>query len=155
MVGCYGGGGKTADKLYYLNKIMNGVEWYWNIDLPKHFICEHPVGTVLGKADYGDYLCVYQGVTVGANFRGEECIWPSIGNHVTLYANATVIGNSKIGNYVIIGANAFILNETVPDNSIVFGSSPDLLIRQYSKKEIEDKLIRIWEFREDKADDRQ
>lgn len=149
------GGGKTADKLYYLNKIMNGVEWYWNIDLPKHFICEHPVGTVLGKADYGDYLCVYQGVTVGANFRGEECIWPSIGNHVTLYANATVIGNSKIGNYVIIGANAFILNETVPDNSIVFGSSPDLLIRQYSKKEIEDKLIRIREFREDKADDRQ
>lgn len=123
---------------------MNGVEWYWNIEFSKHFICAHPIGTVLGKADYGDHLCVYQGVTVGANFRGEECIWPSIGNYVTLYANATVIGDARIGNNVIIAANAFVLNEIVPDNCVVFGSSPDLKIKLCSKAEIEDKLVRIW-----------
>lgn len=29
---------QLADKIYYLNKIMNGVDWYWAIELPKHFV---------------------------------------------------------------------------------------------------------------------
>ena len=133
-----------ADKIYYLNKIMNGVEWYWNIELPEHFLCEHPVGSVLGRAEYGDYLCVYQGVTIGANFVKETCIYPVLGNFVTLYANATVLGSSRIGNHVVVAANAFVMNEAIPDNCVVFGSSPALTVRKYSEKEMRDKFIRIW-----------
>lgn len=139
-----GGGTELADKLYYLNKIMNCVEWYWNIELPEHFVVEHPVGTVLGKAVYGDNLCVFQGVTIGANFKEKDCIWPIIGDHVTLYANSSVIGNCNIGSNVIVAANAFIFNENVPDNSIVFGSSPDLTIRKCTVEENRKKMIRIW-----------
>lgn len=135
-----------ADKIYYLNKVMNGVEWYWNIELPEHFLCEHPIGSVLGKAEYGDYLCIYQGVTVGANFVKEDCIYPVLGEYVTLYANAVVLGSSRIGNNVIVAANAFVMNETIHDNCVVFGSSPHLIVREYSQKEIRDKIARIWNF---------
>lgn len=44
---------KRADYVYYLNKIMHGVDWYHEIKLPVHFGIEHPVGSVLGKAEYG------------------------------------------------------------------------------------------------------
>ncbi len=135
---------ELADKIYYLNKIMNDVEWYWNIELPEHFLCEHPIGSVLGKAEYGDYLCVYQGVTVGANFKNETCIYPILDEFVTLYANATVLGSSRIGKHVVVAANAFVMNEKIPDNCVVFGSSPALTIRTYSEKEMRDKFMRIW-----------
>ena len=138
------GGAELADKLYYLNKIINCVEWYWNIELPEHFVVEHPVGTVLGKAEYGDYLCVFQGVTVGANFREMQCIWPVIGDHVTLYSNSSVIGGCRIGSNVIVAANAFIFNEDIPDNSVVFGSSPGLTVRRCTADENRKMMIRMW-----------
>ena len=145
-IGKLSGGAILADKLYYLNKIINGVEWYWNIELPEHFVVEHPLGSVLGRAQYGDYFCIYQGVTVGANFNEGECIWPIIGNNVTMYANSTVIGECIIGNNVIIGANAFLINEKIPDNCIVYGSSPDIIIKTMPEDEIKKKLVRIWKF---------
>lgn len=50
-----GGGTALADKIYYLNKIMNCIEVYWNVNFTPHFIVDHPVGSVLGRAEYGDY----------------------------------------------------------------------------------------------------
>lgn len=47
---------ELADKVYYLNKIMNSVDLYWAIELPRHFIVEHPLGCVMGRAQYGDYV---------------------------------------------------------------------------------------------------
>ncbi|MGN0639061.1 MAG: hypothetical protein ACI4J0_11875 [Huintestinicola sp.] len=125
---------------------MNGVEWYWNIELPEHFIVEHPIGSVLGKAKFGDYFCIYQGVTVGANFKNSDCIWPEIGDNVTMYANSSVIGNCRIGNNVIIGANSFVFDQDVPDNCIVLGSSPDLIIKSRTEEDIKRRLVRIWNF---------
>src|SRR5690606_29473809 len=42
------------DKLYYLNKIMNGVDVYCEIELPETFFFEHPIGMILGRARYGN-----------------------------------------------------------------------------------------------------
>lgn len=133
------------DALYYLNKIMNGVDWYWEIELPKLFIAEHPVGTVLGRAAYSDYLCVYQGVTIGGNrgrfsdafHRGDagegEVFYPELKEFVILYAHASVIGKCSIGKRVIVAANTVIKDENIPDNTIVFGSSPHLSLKTYDK----------------------
>lgn len=38
---------------------MHSVDWLHSIELPIHFGAEHPVGSVLGKATYGDcFLCI-------------------------------------------------------------------------------------------------
>lgn len=47
-----------AEKIYYLNKILHNVDWYCGIDLPSHIMVEHPLGSVLGRAKYGDYLFI-------------------------------------------------------------------------------------------------
>lgn len=133
-----------SDCLYYLNKSLNAVDWYWAINLPEHFAVEHPVGSVLGRARYGDYLYIYQGTTVGGNRKNNILSYPILGHHVLLYAHSTVLGKSTLGNNVIISANTYIKDENIPDCCIVFGSSPNLIIKQKSIEEIKEMTQSIW-----------
>ena len=48
-----------ADKLYYLNKMMNGVDLYHQIELPAVWGCEHPMGSIMGRATFGEAQKVY------------------------------------------------------------------------------------------------
>lgn len=135
-----------ADKVYYLNKVLHSNDWYHQVNLPIHFICEHPLGSVLGRAKYGDYLTIYQGITIGGNRNQGKLFYPELGNNVVLYANATVLGDSHIGNNVIISADSYLINETIPDNCIVFGKSPNIQIKVKSEEEIKDMTSHIWKW---------
>lgn len=117
---------KLADKIYYLNRIMNSCDLFYEVELPEVFMLDQPLGTVLGRAKYGNYFKFTQNCTVGSNRN----ISPVIGEYVTMTANSMVFGNSKIGNNVIIGVGACVKDEDVPDNSLVFGSSPNLIIKK-------------------------
>jgi serine O-acetyltransferase len=108
-------------RLFYLNKVMHGVDLFYSVSLPDIFLLVHPVGSILGNAHYRDYLVVYQNVTVGADEAG---IYPSFGNGIILYAKSTVIGECTLGNNVVLGANTFILNTDVPSESLVIGQYP-------------------------------
>lgn len=115
---------KLATKAYYLNKILHGVDLFYEICLPEVFSLTHPVGSVFGRAEYGNYLCVYQNCTIGGDTRDGEICYPTLGEGVVLCASSKVIGRCQVGDNVIFGANAFIINTDVPSNSIVVGSYP-------------------------------
>lgn len=115
-----------ADKVYYLNKSLNCVDLYHEVNLPKIFGLDHPVGSVIGKATFSDFFFFTQNTTVGNNHG----IYPSFGENVALFAGATVVGNCHIGNNCIISARTYIKDQDIPSNSIVFGTSPDLIIKQ-------------------------
>jgi serine O-acetyltransferase len=119
--------GKThlADKLYYLNKIMHACDIYHEVVLPENFFLEHPVGTVLGRAKYGNKFFAMQNCTVGGN-KGK---YPVIGENVKLYSGAKILGNSRIGNNVSISANTYVKDTDIPDNVTVFGSWPNLILK--------------------------
>ena len=138
------GGGIAADQIYYLNKIMHAIDWFYAIALPIHFHCEHPIGSVLGRATYGDYLFVYQGTTIGGNRSHDELFYPVLGDNVILYANATVLGNTHIGKNVLISSGTYLLNERIPDNCIVFGQSPNITVKRKTEKEIKVYTQHIW-----------
>ena len=103
-----------AEKAYCLNKMMHGLDVFYEVQLPKVFFFCHVIGTVLGKAQYSDYLSVFQGVTVGGNHG----IYPMLGKYVTLLGGCTVIGKCQIGENTIIGANALIKDRDVADHRI-------------------------------------
>lgn len=46
---------------------------------------------------------------------------PTIGDNVTIGANAVIIGDIMIGNNVTIGAGA-VVTKSIPDNCIVVGN---------------------------------
>lgn len=140
---------ENAAFVYYLNKIMHAVDWFYAIELPEMFLAEHPLASVLGRASYGNRFFVYQGVTVGGNRKGDELYYPEIGENVLLYADSKILGKSKIGNNVIVSVGTIIKDAVIPDNSIVFGQSPNLIIRTKSEKDIKDMMRHIWIFEED------
>lgn len=137
-----------AEEIYYLNKIMHSIDWFYQIELPIHFMAEHPLGSVLGRATYNDYLFIYQGTTIGGNRKGggNKIYYPKLGKNIVLYANATVLGDSKIGNNVIISANTYIINENIPNNCIVFGRSPNIIIKQMKENEIKNLTSAFWKW---------
>lgn len=116
----------VADKVYYLNKMLNGVDLFYAIELPVHWSCEHPLGSVMGRAVYGDYFFFYQGCTVGGNHTN----YPVIGKNVIMLSNSKILGKSNIGDNVILSANTYVKDMDIPNNSIVFGQYPDITIKQ-------------------------
>ncbi|SMP56812.1 transferase [Anoxynatronum buryatiense] len=137
------GDSELSTKLYYLNKIMNSVDWYYEIALPEYFGVEHPMGSVLGRARYSDGFYIFQGCTVGGD-KGTNPNYPQIGKNVIMYSNSTVLGEVNIGKNVIISTGTTIINENIPDGCIVFGHSPNLLIKEKSLSEINKHISEFW-----------
>jgi len=122
---------KICDKLYYLNKVMNGMDMFYAIEMPSHFGAEHPVGSVMGRAQYSDGFFFYQGCTVGGTRDKEgNLYYPVIEENVRMYANSSILGRCHIGRNVQIGAGALVKNQDVLADSVVFGQSPNLIIKE-------------------------
>jgi serine O-acetyltransferase len=117
-------GAKLATKTYLLNKALHGFDAYYEITLPPIFWLAHPLGTVLGRADYGNYFAVMQGCTVG----NKSGFYPKFGERVLLSSHSSVIGDCRIGNDVCIGAGALLIDIDVPDGSTVVGRGSDVRI---------------------------
>lgn len=79
-------------------------------------LIRHHSSTIFSVEKCGENCTVYQQVTVGFS-HGKR---PVIGNNVTIYAGAKVLGGVTVGDNVIIGANAVVLKD-VPNNAIVAG----------------------------------
>lgn len=107
-------------KIYYLNKVMHGVDILYSVKLPKIFNLQHPVGSVLGPATYKNYLTVYNNCTVGRNSSNSK-YEPYLEKNVTLRPNASVIGNSFIGENSEISIGSTVYNQKIRKNSIYFG----------------------------------
>lgn len=106
----------TANKLYCLNRALNGLSCSYDAKMPRIFVLLHIVGTVLGKAEYSDFFVAGHGCTVGAHHG----IYPKIGSGVAMLPHSSIIGECHIGNRVSLGINASVYEKDVPDNTIVY-----------------------------------
>jgi serine O-acetyltransferase len=129
------GDSPTASKLYALNKALHGLDAFYQIELPEVFLFQHPVGTVLGRATYGNFLLVYQGCTVGSSI---DQGYPTFGEGVVLYSGSSVLGSSRVGDNCWISTGSRVLNAQIPAHSLVFGASPDLIIKPTERQVIRD-----------------
>ena len=100
------------------------------------FFIDHGTGIVIGETSMiGKRVKIYQSVTLGAlslshaeRLRGVKR-HPTVGDNVTLYAGASLLGDITIGDNVTIGSNVF-LTENVPSNTRVTIGKPQLLIEK-------------------------
>jgi len=120
------GAGTLADRLYFLNKALNGLDLFYEIEMPKAFFLDHPVGAVLGRATYGEYFSFSQGCTVGNN----KGVYPVIGKNVRMMSGSKILGKCIVGDHVMFSANTYIKDTDIPSCSIVFGNSPNLVIKR-------------------------
>jgi serine O-acetyltransferase len=86
------------------------------------FFIDHGMGVVIGETtEIGDYVTLFQGVTLGGTGKERGKRHPTLGNHVVVGAGAKVLGGIRIGDNVKVGANAVVLR-SVPANSTVVGN---------------------------------
>jgi serine O-acetyltransferase len=128
---------RLAEKLFFLNKALNSIVCMYDTRLPDVFLLIHTVGTVIGKATYGEELVVCHGVTVGTD-RGNA---PVLGSGVVLFGGATVLGASELGNDVSVAAGALLRNRSVPSAHVVAGRDPGLVVKP-AKRRLRDTYFR-------------
>ncbi len=106
-----------------------GIDIHPGATVGEYFFIDHGTGIVVGETTtIGDHVKLYQGVTLGAkSFELDEHgnpvknikRHPDIGNHVVIYANATILGgDTVIGDHCVIGGNTW-LTRSVKAGSVI------------------------------------
>jgi serine O-acetyltransferase len=126
---------RLADRLYRsehrslawivatFNRLLTGVDIEPGATIGPGLIIKHGFGLgVGGGVRIGANCRLFQGVTIGLRESRMEEIhagnWPVIGDDVTIYTNAVVVGGITIGDGATIGANA-VVTEDVPAGATV------------------------------------
>lgn len=102
----------------------------------KYFFIDHGTGVVIGEtAVIGERVQIYQGVTLGAlapakgqSLRGVKR-HPTIEDHVTIYAEATILGDIVIGEGATIGGNVSV-KDSVEPGTLVAAAMPELIYKK-------------------------
>ncbi|MBQ3927762.1 MAG: serine acetyltransferase [Clostridia bacterium] len=110
-----------------------GVDIHPGATIGHHFFIDHGTGVVIGEtSEIGNYVKIYQGVTLGGlstragqALRGKKR-HPTIKDNVTIYSNASILGGQTVINEgVVIGGNCFI-TESIPAHVRVVYDSPKI-----------------------------
>lgn len=108
----------------------------------EYFFIDHGTGVVIGETtEIGNHVKLYQGVTLGAlSTRGGQRLsgvkrHPTIGDDVTIYSNASVLGGETvIGEGSVIAGSTFV-TFSVPPNSRVSVKSQEITVRQPDERD--------------------
>ena len=119
-----------------------GIDIHPGAKIGKNFFIDHGTGVVIGETTViGNNVKIYQGATLGAlsfpkDERGKimkgEKRHPTIEDNVTIYAEATILGNVVIGRDTVVGGNVWI-KESVPAGVTVTTANPDLVYTKHKK----------------------
>ncbi|MBN2511321.1 MAG: hypothetical protein JXB18_00150 [Sedimentisphaerales bacterium] len=115
---------------------QTGIDIHPGAQVGRRFFIDHGTGVVIGEtAVIGNNVKIYQGVTLGAVsfpkdeqgniIRGKKR-HPTLEDDVTVYAEATILGDIVIGKGAVIGGNVWI-RESVPAGAVVTIAKPESL----------------------------
>lgn len=115
-----------------LNELIHsdtGIDIHPGATIGEYFFIDHGTGVVIGETTViGDNVKIYQGVTLGAlSFPKDGCGMllrnqkrhPTIEDRVTIYANATVLGNITVSHDSTIGSNAWVKEDIPPHSRVI------------------------------------
>ncbi|MCD0487669.1 serine acetyltransferase [Pedobacter sp. MC2016-14] len=117
---------------------ITGIDIHPAAQIGEHLFIDHGTGIVIGETTViGDYVKLYQGVTLGAlsveKYMANTKRHPTIGDHVIIYSGATILGGDTfIGHDSIIGGNVWLTKSVMP-NSTVYHQSAVKVIETKNK----------------------
>jgi len=106
-----------------------GIDIHPGARIGESFAIDHGTGIVIGAtAVLGARVRLYQGVTLGALSpqRDDGALFrhkkrhPTIANNVTIYAGATILGDTVIGEGSIIGGNVWLVESVPPRSKVTY-----------------------------------
>jgi serine O-acetyltransferase len=118
-------------KLFGLNKALNGIDLFYEIEMPEVMFIGHSVGIVFAKATYGNYLVVYQNSTVGKNHG----VAPVLGDGVVMYAGTAIIGGCRVANGTVLSQGTSLVNTDSPGNCTVYQGSEGRVVFKTTRRD--------------------
>lgn len=115
-----------------VSKVLYSVDRNFGIDaesIGPGLAIYHGNSSIVFAKTIGKNFNVYQQVTVGRRKMVDGNNLPIIGDSVSVYAGAIVVGGIRIGNNVSIGAGA-VVTKDVPDNTTVVGAPVRMIPKQ-------------------------
>ena len=93
-------------------RLLTGIEIHPAARIGRGFFIDHGMGVVIGEtAEVGDYVTLFQGVTLGGTGKERGKRHPTLGNHVVVGAGAKILGGIRIGDHVKIGKTVMELRK--------------------------------------------
>lgn len=129
---------EVPTKLFLLNKALNGIDCFFEIELPEVFFIGHSVGIVLAKATYGEQLVLYQNSTVGKN-HGTA---PVLEAGVVMYPNTAIIGRCRVRAGTVLSQGTSVINRDTPGDTLVFGGIGGELEFKPLRRPVLDEIFR-------------
>ncbi len=100
---------------------LTGIDIHPGAKIGRGFFIDHGTGVVIGETtEIGDNVKIYQGVTLGAksfpkdeNGHAKKGLkrHPTVGDGVTIYAGAAILGPVKIADGTVVAANTWITED--------------------------------------------
>ncbi|MCD4713877.1 MAG: serine O-acetyltransferase [Clostridiales bacterium] len=116
---------RVANKLYGLRmffiarfisqfaRLITGIEIHPGATIGKALFIDHGMGVVIGETSViGDYVTIYQGVTLGGTGKDKGKRHPSVGDRVVIGAGAKILGPIHLASGSKIGAGSVVLTDT-------------------------------------------
>lgn len=117
---------EISTRLFNLNKSLNAIDMFYEVELPSKFFIGHSVGIVFAKATYNDYFAIYQNSTIGKSHG----VAPIIESCVLIYPNSGVIGKTHLAEKTVIAPGVQVVNQQqTPPNSFVFHNGNTLIFK--------------------------
>lgn len=104
----------------HVNRWLTGIEIHPGAKIGKGVFIDHGMGVVIGEtAEVGDYVTLYQGVTLGGTGKEKGKRHPTVGKNVVIAAGAKVLGPIVIGDNSKVGAGAVVIRDVPPNCTVV------------------------------------
>jgi serine O-acetyltransferase len=107
--------------LSQIARFLTGIEIHPGATIGQGFFIDHGMGVVIGETtEIGDYVTLYQGVTLGGTGKQGGKRHPTLHNYVVVGVGASVLGAITIGDGARIGGGAVVVKD-VPDHATAVG----------------------------------
>jgi serine O-acetyltransferase len=104
-----------------ISRFFTGIEIHPGASIGKGVFIDHGMGVVIGETcEIGDYVTIFQGVTLGGTGKEKGKRHPTLEDHVMVSSGAKILGSIRVGRCAKIGAGSVVLRD-VPANSTVVG----------------------------------
>ncbi|HET7509372.1 MAG TPA: serine O-acetyltransferase, partial [Solirubrobacterales bacterium] len=104
----------------YVTRAVTGIEIHPAAAIGREFFIDHGSGVVIGEtAVIGNFVTLYQGVTLGGTGFQRGKRHPTLGDNVTVGSGAKLLGPIAVGDGAKIGANTVVIEDVPPGATVV------------------------------------
>lgn len=114
-----------------INLILFGIEVTPRCKIGPGLLIPHTSGTVIGAAELGSNVTIFQGVTLGAKFADLDFnpeSRPKLGDNVVIGSGAKVLGGFWVHNNAVVASNSLVTEE-VPEGAFAIGVPAIIKVR--------------------------